>query len=125
MRGSFRRVASDAYKVSMKRLFAFLFSAAFGVAMIFFALQVPAHLRAVDEIVLQTAGPGTPSLVDEGLSLVKKDQLGAADLFAEAAQSAHIANSGKLSAAADDLAARHPAYKILGGPVDWALENLL
>ena len=51
----------------------------------------------------QTAGPGTPSLVDEGMSLVKKDQLGAADLFAEAAQSSHIANSGKLSAAAEPL----------------------
>ena len=79
-----------------------------GLALLFCGLQVPVHLRAVDAVVLEEAGTGTPSLVDGGLSLVKGNQLGAAQLFLAAAQSAGIADSQKLDDAVDALATRQP-----------------
>lgn len=109
----------------MKRLFAFLFCAAFGAAMIFCALQVPAHLRAVDEIVLQTGGMGTPSVTDRGLDLVKNEQIGPAELFAKAAQSAKIADAARLDHAVNDLATRNAPLEFVGAPVEGALASFL
>jgi hypothetical protein len=109
----------------MSRWFGFVVCAMFGLAMLFCGLQVPAHLRAVDAIVLQKAGRGTPSLVEGGLALVKQNQLGAAQLFLAAAQSAWLAESGKLDEAVDDLASRQPALRISGSVEHGALGALL
>src|SRR5437773_504739 len=105
----------------MTRWIGFLGCAIFGLALLFCGLQVPAHLRAVDAIVLQMAGTGTPSLIDGGLSLVKKNQLGAAQLFLAAAQSAGIAESDKLDVAVDDLATRQPASRVSGSAENGSL----
>jgi len=111
----------------MSRWVGFIVCAIFGLAMLFCGLQVPLHLRAVDAIVLQKAGTGTRSLIDRGLSLVRNDQLGAAQLFLAAAQSAGIADSDKLDEAVDDLATRQPALRIHGraekGPLDTLLQS--
>jgi len=108
----------------MKRLFAFLFFTALGAAMIFCALQVPAHWRAVDEIVLRAAGAGTPSVTEKGLEFVKNEQLGAARLFAAAAESAGIADADKLNRAIADLAARNAKLDFVGVPVVANLADL-
>src|SRR5438093_9172878 len=98
----------------MTRWVGFFGCAIFGLALLFTGLQVPAHLRAVDVIVLQRAGRGSPSLIEGGFSLVQKNQLGAAQLFVAAAQSAGIADSDKLDEAVDDLATRQPGLRVSG-----------
>src|SRR6266487_105781 len=109
----------------MTRRVGFFGCAIFGLALLFYGLQVPAHLRAVDVIVLQRAGRGTPSLIEGGLLLAQKNQLGAAQLFVAAAQSAGIADSDKLDEAVDELATRQPALRISGGAENGSLGALL
>jgi len=109
----------------MTRWVGFIGCAVFGLALLFYGLQVPAHLRAVDVIVLQRAGRGSPSLIERGFSLVQKNQLGAAQLFVAAAQSAGIADSDKLDEAVDDLATRQPGLRISGSAENGSLGALL
>jgi formate/nitrite transporter FocA (FNT family) len=123
-----RKLAGTAEKSSelpMSRWVGFFVCAIFGLAMLFCGLQVPVHLRAVDAIVLQKAGAGTRSLIDRGLSLIKNDQLGAAQLFLAAAQNAGIADSDKLDEAVDDLATRQPTLRIHGRAEKGRLDALL
>src|SRR5690349_17924037 len=61
-----------------------------GVALLFFGLQVPAHLRAVDPAVLQRAAASTPTVAEEGITLVGQGKLGSAKLFLAAAQRASL-----------------------------------
>ncbi|HEU0038610.1 MAG TPA: hypothetical protein VFR76_04995, partial [Verrucomicrobiae bacterium] len=109
----------------MTRWVGFFGCAIFGLALLFYGLQVPAHLRAVDVIVLQRAGRGAPSLIEGGFSLVKKNQLGAAQMFVAAAQSAGIADSDKLDEAVDDLATRQPGLRVSGSAENGSLGALL
>ena len=109
----------------MSRWVSFFVCAILGLAMLFFGLLVPAHLRAVDAVVLQKAGTGSPSLIGGGLSLVKNNQLGAAQFFLAAAQSTGIADSDKLDEAVDDLATRQPALRISGSAEKGRLGALL
>lgn len=98
----------------MSRWIGFIACAVFGVALLVCGLLMPAHLRAVDAVVLQKAGRGTLSLVEGGQSLVQNRQLGVAQLFATAAQRAWIADAPQLDEAVADLARREPTLKILG-----------
>lgn len=86
--------------------------AVLGLLMLFCGLQMPAHLRAVDGSALQKIGKGTPSLIDTGLTLVKSNQLGAAQQFAAAAGNAWIKDAHKLGEAVDNLARQQPALEI-------------
>jgi hypothetical protein len=88
--------------------------AVFGLTLFFLGLQMPAHLRAVDEIALQKAGAGTSSVVAEGLALVETNHLGAAQLFAAAAGSAWLKDRYALDDAVNQLARQKPALKTLG-----------
>ena len=108
----------------MSRRFGFYFCGIAGLLLVICGLQVPAHLRAVDGRVLQRAGQGTPSLVDEGLARVNRQELGAAQLFLAAARNARITNSYQLSEAVDDLATRKPALRISGAAVPGPLGPL-
>jgi hypothetical protein len=109
----------------MSRWVIFLVCAIFGLALLFCGLLVPAHLRAVDAVVLQRAGRGTPTLVEGGLSLVQSNQLGAAQLFATAAQRAWLADAHKLNEAVEDLARRQPGLRVNGRSVQGSLGALL
>ena len=88
-------------------------------------LLVPAHLRAVDESIVQQAGRNTTSLVDEGLARVKQKNLGAARLLLVAAQSAQLPGQEKLVQAADDLAIQQPSLQICGRIENGGLGRLL
>ena len=90
----------------MSRWVSFLIFAIIGLALFWCGLQMPAHLRAVDGVVLRKIGSGTPSLVDQGVMLTQSNQLGAAQLFLAAARTAWISNSPALSEAVESLAAR-------------------
>ena len=62
------------------RAIGFLLCAIPGLLVLAGGLVVPAHLRAVDASVLERAGQGTTALVQQGLALVRENQLGAANL---------------------------------------------
>ena len=109
----------------MIRWVSFLVCLTLGLGMICCGLQVPAHLRAVDAIVLQKVGQVTPSLIVEGLSLVKTQQLGAAQLFLAAAKNAGIAEGNKLAEAVDDLARQQPALQTSGSTESGRLSAVL
>jgi len=99
----------------MSRWIGFLICAILGLVIFFGGLLVPAHLRAVDVSVLQRAGRSSPSLVVEGLAQVKRNQLGTAQMYLAAAQSARFStNSVQLSEAVHDLARQRPDLRVSG-----------
>ena len=100
----------------MSRWVTCLVCAIFGLALLGFGLIIPAHLRAVDESVLQKAGKASPSLVTRGLELVSQDQLGAAQLLTQASRMVRAPGREKLEFGTDELARQHPAWVVWGGP---------
>jgi len=100
----------------MSRWVTCLVCAIFGLALWGFGLIIPAHLRAVDESVLQKAGKASPSLVNRGLELVSQDQLGAAQLLTQAARMVRASGREKLEFGTDELARQHPGWVVWGGP---------
>ena len=72
-------------KVMRKHWIWCLICAVFGLLLAVCGLGVPAHLRAVDISVLQEAGAQTPGLIEQGLTLVRQNKLGAAQLLLRAA----------------------------------------
>jgi hypothetical protein len=71
--------------LTMNRWVWFSLCAILGLLMLVCGLLVPMHLRAVDAGVIERAGRNTPSLIDEGMTLARKQQLGAARLLSQAA----------------------------------------
>ena len=99
----------------MNRWSWFAACAILGLVILAGGLLVPAHLRALDVEVLKAAGKGTPSLVDQGLTLVREQQLGAAQLVLRAAQREGIPGREPLVVAVTNLSAAHPNWDIWGG----------
>jgi hypothetical protein len=93
-----------------------LVCAIFGLALLGFGLIIPAHLRAVDAVVLEKAGRSTPGLVNKGLELVSENQLGAAQLLAQAGRLVRVSGREKLEFGTDELARQHPGWVVWGGP---------
>ena len=87
-----------------------------GLVMLAFGLVIPAHLRAVDEGVIEKAGVKTQSLVSRGLTLAANNQLGAAQLLSQVALQEHLRGREKLEFAVNELARQHPAWVVWGGP---------
>lgn len=109
----------------MSRWVIFLVCAIFGLVLLVSALLVPAHLRAVDAVVLEKTGRNTPTVVEGGLSLVQNNQLGAAQLFYTAAQRAWIVDAHKLGEAVEELARQQPALRNTGSIEPGSLGALL
>ncbi len=85
-----------------------LICAVAGLAMIVAGLLMPAHLRAVDDTVLEKAAQNTPELVGQGLALVYQKNLGAAQMLAQAADIKNLSGREKLDAAVAMLAQQYP-----------------
>lgn len=100
----------------MSRWVISLVCAIFGLVILVLGLIIPAHLRALDPSVLQSAGKNTPSLAMHGLGLVSENQLGAAQLLAQAARHEQLPGREKLEFAVDELARQHPGWVVWGGP---------
>ena len=94
-----------------------------GVMALLCGLLVPVHLRAVDSGVIELAGRKTTTLVEEGLALVKQNQLGAAQLLAQAAQTQRLLHAEQLTAATTALAKQSPSLLAWGSPAP-VLEKL-
>jgi len=75
-----------------RRLIWFLVCAAAGVVLAVSGLLLPAHLRAVDASVLRVAGRNTPSLVEQGRTLVNQNKLGAAQLVLQVGRAEGVAD---------------------------------
>jgi hypothetical protein len=100
----------------MSRWVTCLVCAILGLLVLAFGLIIPAHLRAVDASVIQKAGGKTPALVDRGRELVSENQLGAAQMLAQAARLENLPGHEKLEFAVDELARQHPGWVRWGGP---------
>ena len=92
-----------------------LICAVFGLLLAVCGLGVPAHLRAVDISVLQEAGAQTPGLIEQGLTLVRQNKLGAAQLLLRAAADEGVPDGQGLGAAITNSGAQHPAWLVWGG----------
>ncbi len=86
-----------------------------GVLLFICGWLMPAHLRAVDVIVIEDAGRHTHSVVSGGLALVNTRHLGAAELLARAAHNQQLPAWSSLDAGVADLAEAHPEWRVLGG----------
>ena len=93
----------------------FLLCAIPGLLMLAGGLVVPAYLRAVDVGVLQRAGRNTTTLVAQGLALVRENQLGAAQLFLQAAQEVGASGWQEIGLDLIHSATQHPAWLVWGG----------
>src|SRR5512135_2141121 len=107
----------------MNRVVWLVVSALLGLLALVCGLLVPAHLRAVDGGVLERAGRNTPSLVDHGLALVQRNELGAAELLFDAAEAQRLPDREKLAGATARLAVHDPSLRLWGAPAP-ALEPL-
>ncbi len=77
---------------------------------------VPAHLRAVSAAVIQKAGLNTPTLVGEGLELVREEKSGPAQMLLQTAQDEQLRDRDKLGFAIGNLTVKRPATLVWGGP---------
>ena len=98
-----------------RRVIGFLLCAIPGLLLLACGLALPAHLRAVDASVIQKAGGNTIPLIEQGLALVKQDNLGAAQLLLQAAQEEGLPERQKLGLAITNLAMQHPRWMVWGG----------
>ncbi len=94
----------------------FCICAILGLVLLVFGFLVPAHIRAVDASVLESAGHRTPGPVQSGLNLVDQNKLGPAQMLAAAARDQHLPGRERLDAAIANLAALHPKWQTWGGP---------
>lgn len=94
----------------------FLICVLAGLGLLFAGLLVPVHLRAVDVRVLQQAGRGSPSLVEEGIRLASESKLGPAQLVLQVAKQERLPGTDKLQYAVDNLARQHGRWQVWGGP---------
>jgi hypothetical protein len=106
-----------------RRVLGFLLCAVPGLVMLACGLALPAYLRAVDARVVQQAGRHTESLVDQGLALLKQDNLGAAQMLLQAAQEEALPDRQELSMAINLVSTEHPRWVVWGGG-DARLERL-
>ena len=80
-----------------------------GLLLLLGGLLVPAHLRAVDIGIIQKAGRGTPTLVQQGMTFVSRQNLGAAQLLLQEAQSEKVNAFEQLNAEVTEALSENPA----------------
>jgi len=99
----------------MTRWIWFTICAAAGLGMLVCGLLVPVYLQAVDVSVVQKAGRDTPGLIARGLELAGGNNLGAAQLVFQAAQTEGIQEHVGLGQAITNLTILHPEWQAWGG----------
>jgi hypothetical protein len=99
----------------MSRLTGFLLWIIPALLLLVCGVVVPAHLRAVDGSVLREAGRHTAPLIEQGLTLVRQNKLGAAQLLLLAAQTEGLADRQRLGLAITNAAVGHPRWLVWGG----------
>ncbi|HLP78170.1 MAG TPA: hypothetical protein VK327_14780, partial [Candidatus Paceibacterota bacterium] len=97
----------------MRHWAAAIICAVAGVAIITVGLMVPAHLRAVDDTVLERAASSGPDLINRGLALAYEKNLGAIQLLSRAADARKISGREKLATPVSELS-QHSDLKAHG-----------
>lgn len=90
-----------------RRLWLIFFLSA-GLLCIAWGLLVPAHMRAVDAVIIQRAGKGTPSLVELGVQLAQLGKIGPAGMFQRAADLQNVSGRDRLDQAIESYAKSSP-----------------
>ena len=98
----------------MKRSAGILLCAILGLVLLGLGLLVPAHLRAVDRSVIEAAGRNTTTIVERGMALAGKKNLGAARLYLQVVRTKALPEREKLTVAVEDLATQQPDLGVLG-----------
>jgi len=98
-----------------RRLIWFLICTIAGILLLVGGLVMPAHLRAVDVSILEQAGRNTPTVIEQGLALVRQNKLGAAHLLLQAAQAENLSDRQRLALALTNSATQHPRWLAWGG----------
>jgi len=93
-----------------------------GLVLLICGLLIPAHLRAVDASLLETATNGKPTLLEDGRTLAMEKNLGAAQMMVAAARVAAIPGWDRLGATVTNLAQQNPGALFWGD--DARVENL-
>ena len=97
--------------------------AVLGLAALLCGLRIPVYLRAVDSGIIEQAGRASHTLVDNGLTLVQENKLGAAQLVASAARQQRLPGQEKLADAVARLTRGHPGWQSWGAG-DTRVESL-
>jgi hypothetical protein len=92
--------------------------------MVFAGWLVSAHLRAVEPGLLQRAGRQTAGVIDVGLDLADRGNLGAAQLISQAAEQKRIPGSAKLTQTIRNVAEQRPQWLVSGGAVSPGLQRV-
>ncbi len=100
---------------TMNRVIWFVLCTVIGLGLIALGLLVPAQIRAVDARVVELRGEPGPSLVDEGVSLVRMEKTGPARLFLDAAEKVSLPGRERLEAAIRGYEERNPKLRLWGG----------
>jgi hypothetical protein len=99
----------------MNRVLWFIICALVGIELIAWGLLVPVHLRTVDARAVQLTGSASPSLADEGISLVNLEKTGPARMLLKAAEQIQAPGRERLGLALDQFEGAHPKLKVWGG----------
>ncbi|HWN94565.1 MAG TPA: hypothetical protein VNT99_06010 [Methylomirabilota bacterium] len=91
-----------------------------GALLLCCALLVPAHFRALDAAVIESAGKGrvgasTPTLVEEGITFLSVEKLGPAKVLFRSAQAEGVQRSALLSGGIAQFTRENPSLVALGG----------
>src|SRR5882724_3516596 len=92
----------------------FLLCAVFGLALLVGGLFVPAHLRALDVVVMQTASWNGPAVYGEAQTLAGASRLGAARLMIRALPAGKNSNDELFKAALADRQQQNPGALFWG-----------
>jgi hypothetical protein len=98
-----------------RRVIGFLLCAIPGLLMLVCGLALPAHLRAVDASALRRAGWNTPTLTSREITLLRQDQLGAAQLLVQAGQAEGLPDQQAVGQAITTSGEQHPHWLVWGG----------
>ncbi len=98
----------------MKRWFYFLICAVLGLTLLAGGLLVPAHLRAMDAVVIQHAGQSSATLLDECQKLTAEEHLGAAQMLLQAAQIENLSGWEKTGSTWTNLDRQNPTARFWG-----------
>jgi len=85
-----------------------------GLLLLLCGWLIPAHPRAVEPSVLQSAGHNTASLTGRGVELTHIGMFGAAQLMSRAAQNANLPDAKDLAAAIETTAKKYPGVQAWG-----------
>jgi hypothetical protein len=100
----------------------FLICCVVGLTLLAGGLLIPAHLRAVDAGVVRNAGQSASTLAGQVQTLVEKQDLGVAQILAQAARAAQISRSDELVATVADQGRQNPGAFFWGAAP--GIENL-